>query len=93
MLNLLLSEPIHYNNMSDGQKVTCGICFFPLACRAVAIYSSLPKPMPLQNQPDMSCSFGQVMYSFGASKLRTFSLTLPLCTQNLLFFGTNGEGE
>lgn len=63
MLNLLLSELIHYNNMSDGQKVTCGICFFPLACQAVAIYSSLPKPMPLQNQPDTSCSFGQVMYS------------------------------
>ena len=29
MLNLLLSEPIHYNNMSDGQKVTCIIRFFP----------------------------------------------------------------
>ena len=57
MLNLLLSEPIHYNNTSDGQKVTCGICFFPLACQAVAIYSSLPEPMPLQNQPDASYSF------------------------------------
>lgn len=48
--------------MSDGQKVTWSLCFFPLLA-GLAIYSSLPKPMPLQNQPDTSCSFGQVMYS------------------------------
>ena len=41
MLNLLLSEPIHYNNMSDGQKVTCGICFFfLLAGRRYIFFSS-----------------------------------------------------
>ena len=64
MLNLLLPEPIHYNNMFDGQKVTCGICFFsPLLVRRSLYILHLPKPMPLQNQPDTSCSFGQVMYS------------------------------